>query len=88
MICNSCVVTAAKRMRSTTAAVMPQKITLLRTSAETREAARPTTMALSPASTTSIMMILTSSSQFVRHHSGVTTDMASVSRPVTSMCDP
>ena len=87
MIGTGRVVTAAKSMRSTTAAVDAPEDHQLRTSAETREAARPTTMALSPASTTSIMMILTSSSQFVRHHSGVTTDMASVSRPVTSMCD-
>ena len=54
---SSCTVTAAKAMRSTTAPAMPQKMTLARISGATREAARPTTMALSPASTTSMTMI-------------------------------
>ena len=48
----------------------------------TREASGPTTIALSPASTTSIMMILMISSQFVRHHSGEATDRASFSKAV------
>ena len=55
MMASSCTVIAAKKMRSTTAAAMPQKITLVRISGATRDAARPTMMALSPASTRSII---------------------------------
>ena len=56
MIASSWVVISAKKMRSTMAAPMPQKITLRRWSTGTPAAAMPTTMALSPASTRSIAM--------------------------------
>ena len=49
-------VTPAKAMRRTTAPAMPQKITRARISGATLEAASPTTIALSPASTTSMTM--------------------------------
>ena len=54
---SNCVATAANRMRSTTAPATPQKITLARIAGCTRDAAMPTTMALSPASTKSMTMI-------------------------------
>ena len=60
---------AAKNMRSTTAAAMPQKMTLARISLGTRDAASPTMMALSPASTRSIMMMLTRATKFWRYQS-------------------
>ena len=50
------VVMPAKRMRSTVAATMPTRIALFRCSRGSPAAARPMTMALSPASTRSIMM--------------------------------
>ena len=50
-------------------AAMPQKMTLLRISLGTREAASPTMMALSPASTTSIMMMLMRATKFWRYQS-------------------
>ena len=49
-------VTPAKPMRSTVAAAMPTRIALVRCSFGRPAAARPMTMALSPASTRSIMM--------------------------------
>ena len=52
-----CVAMVANRMRSTTAPPTPQKITRARIEGCTRDAAMPTTMALSPASTKSITMI-------------------------------
>ena len=56
-IASSCIAMAAKTTRSATAPATPQKMTLVRISGATREAAMPTTMALSPASTRSIMTI-------------------------------
>ena len=55
---SSWVVSAAKTMRRSTAPAMPQRMTRARSSSRTREAARPTMMALSPASTTSMTMTL------------------------------
>ena len=55
MIANSRVASTANSTRSTTAPAMPQKITLQRMAAATREAASPTTIALSPASAMSII---------------------------------
>ena len=55
-----------------TAALMPQKMTLERCSGATREAASPTTMALSPASVTSIKMMLASAAQLFWYQSGET----------------
>ena len=52
----SCVVVSAKTMRSAVAAAMPIRIALLRCSLGSPDAASPMTMALSPASTRSIMM--------------------------------
>src|SRR6185369_14073817 len=54
---SNCVAIAANRMRSTTAPLIPHKITRARIEGCTRDAAIPTTMALSPASTKSITMI-------------------------------
>ena len=56
MIASNWVVISAKKMRSTMAAPMPQKMTLRRFSKGTPAAAMPTTMALSPARTRSIAM--------------------------------
>src|SRR5215213_5991099 len=56
-IASSCIAMAAKTTRSATAPATPQKMTLVRISGATREAAMPTTMALSPATTRSIMTI-------------------------------
>ena len=53
-IASSWAVTAAKPMRMTVAAMMPQKIALRRWSAGSPAAAMPTTMALSPARTMSM----------------------------------
>jgi hypothetical protein len=50
----SCTVIEAKAMRITVAAPMPQRIAFRRCSAGSPAAAMPTTMALSPASTTSM----------------------------------
>src|ERR1051326_5543903 len=55
MISKSRVAATANSTRSTTAPAMPQKITRRRIAAVTREAAKPTTIALSPASATSII---------------------------------
>src|SRR5262245_37459942 len=60
-------------MRRTTAPVIPQKITRLRTSGATRDAANPTMMALSPASTTSMTMTLTRAMRFSSNQSIMTT---------------
>ena len=54
---SSWVATTANMMRSTTAPATPQKITFIRSAGATRDAAMPTTMALSPASTKSMTMI-------------------------------
>jgi hypothetical protein len=53
---SSCVVSAANTMRRTVAARMPIRIALLRCSFGSPAAARPMTIALSPARTKSIMM--------------------------------
>ena len=55
-IASSHVVMLAKTMRSTVAAMMPTRIALLRCSRGSPDAARPMTMALSPASTRSMKM--------------------------------
>src|SRR5262245_38860610 len=57
-IARSWVARTANTMRRSTAPTMPHSITLERSSSFTREAARPTMMALSPASTTSMTMTL------------------------------
>ena len=56
-IVRSCVATTANRIRNTTAPATPQKMTRTRSAGWTRDAAMPTTMALSPAKTKSMMMI-------------------------------
>ena len=55
MISSRCIVTPANRMRSTVAAAMPARMTRWRCRAGSPAAAIPTTIALSPASTISIM---------------------------------
>src|SRR5262249_40694216 len=52
-IVRSCVATTANRIRNTTAPATPQKMTRTRSAGWTRDAAMPTTMALSPAKTKS-----------------------------------
>ena len=56
-IVSNWVATAANVTRRITAPAMPQKMTRARSSGDTREAARPTTIALSPANTRSMKMI-------------------------------
>ena len=55
MICISWVTISANRMRSTSAAITPMTMTFLRWSAGRPAASAPTTIALSPASTRSII---------------------------------
>src|SRR5687768_16422878 len=55
MICSNCVTRSAKMMRRTRAAMTPRMMTLRRCSAGSPAASAPTTMALSPASTRSII---------------------------------
>ena len=72
-------VIAAKNMRRKTAAVMPQKMTFVRISGATRDAASPTMMALSPANTRSIIAMLRRAMKFCCHHSADTRFSSSAS---------
>src|SRR5215475_6493628 len=66
---SSCWATAAKATRRMTAPAIPQKITRLRSSGATRDAANPTMTALSPASTTSMTMTLMRAMRFSSNQS-------------------
>ncbi len=70
--CSICCATLEKMILRTTAPRMPQKITFVRIDFSTREAAMPTTMALSPASVRSIIRMLNSGTACVRHQCGET----------------
>ena len=72
----SWVVSAAKTMRRSTAPAMPHRITRARCSSLTREAASPTMMALSPASTTSMTMTLTRGIRFCESQSIIVSSRA------------
>src|SRR5215467_12106819 len=66
---SSCWAIAAKATRRMTAPANPQKITRLRSSGATRDAANPTMTALSPASTTSMTMTLMRAMRFSSNQS-------------------